>query len=687
MSSGNRGEHPDPPLETSQLRAIYESALDAFLIADDEGRYVSANPAACALLGLPEADILGHRVADFMAPGFDFAQAWHAFLGQGRGRGEMTLVRPDGSTLDVEYSAISNVLPGRHLSILRDVTDRKRAEDALELLAATGQLLSESLDYHGTLQNVAQLALPFLADWCVLDLLSEEGVLERLVTLHAEPAKQHLVEELKRFPPLGDGPGTAEVFRRGEPLLSPDGDPELLRRLSRDADHLRALEPLEIHSLVIVPLIARGRRLGLWSFIRSQAGRPYGEADLRLAETLARRAALAIDNARLYRQAAAANQAKDRFLAMLSHELRTPLTPVLALVSKLERAAAPGEALHRDLSVIRKNVELEARLIDDLLDLTRIARGKIELHSEAVPIHPLLEHAIQICCAEAVAAGLLTISVELLASDPLAWGDGSRLTQVFWNLLSNAVKFTPAGGAIRVRTAIETAGGVPVVAVEIADTGLGIDPAVLPRIFDAFEQGEIAVTRQFGGLGLGLAVSKAILDVHGGSLAAASGGKGKGTTMTARVPLYQGGAAEAPRDAPRAAAGDLPGSGERPLSILLVEDHADTADAVADLLRDLGHRVEVAGSVAAALAAAGPRIDLVISDLGLPDGSGLDLMRALKASHGLRGIALSGYGTEEDRRQSEAAGFTAHLTKPVSLDTLLAEIRRAGLDVLGSRQS
>jgi PAS domain S-box-containing protein len=520
-------------LEASQLRAIYESALDAFLIADDEGRYVSANPAACALLGLSEADILGRRVADFMAPGFDFEQAWGAFLGQGRGRGEMALLRPDGSTLAVEYSAISNVLPGRHLSILRDVSDRKRAEDALELLA--------------------------------------------------------------------------------------------------------------------------------------------------------------LDNARLYRQAEAANQAKDLFLATLSHELRTPLTPVLALVSKLERAAAPGEALHRDLSMIRKNVELEARLIDDLLDLTRIARGKIELHSEAIPIHPLVEHAIQICCAETVAAGLLTIDVELRAPDPVAWADGSRLTQVFWNLLSNAVKFTPAGGTIRVRTAIEAAGGVPVVAVEIADTGLGIDPAVLPRIFEAFEQGEIAVTRRFGGLGLGLAVSKAILDVHGGSLAAASPGKGRGTTMTARLPLYQalcqGDAGEVPRDAPRAAGGDFQASGERPLSILLVEDHADTADAVADLLRDLGHRVEVAGSVAAALAAAGPGIDLVISDLGLPDGSGLDLMRALKGSHGLRGIALSGYGTEEDRRQSEAAGFTAHLTKPVSLDTLLAEIRRAGLDVLGSRQS
>ena len=663
------------------LRAVYESALDAFLIADDQGTYLSANPAACALFGVGEADLLGRRVVDFMAPGFDFEQAWRAFLESGLGRGEIVIARPDGSVRSVEFSAISNVLPGRHLSILRDITDRKRAEGALAFLAEAGQLFSESLDYHTTLLNVARLAVPLLADWCVLDLLTEDGKFERLVTVHADPAKQSLVEELKRHPPRWeDAFGLAASLLSGQPLLIPEMNPELVERLSRHADHRRIIMALDLGSILGLPLVARGRILGAWTFIRSPTAQPYGETDLRLAETLARRAALAIDNARLYDQAKTANQAKDRFLATLSHELRTPLTPVLALVSKLERANDLSDDLRRNLAVIRRNVELEARLIDDLLDLTRISRGKVEIQPEVTPVHALLRHALQICTADAAAAGRLRVETDFHAPEPRVWADGPRLTQVFWNLLSNAVKFTPEGGTIRVSTRIETGeGGEPSVVIEIADTGNGIDPDVLPRIFDAFEQGRLDTARLFGGLGLGLAISKAILDAHGGSLSAESGGRGQGTTFTVRMALYAG-AAQAPAGAPDESAG----AAERPLSILLVEDHADTADAIAELLRERSHHVAVAGSVAAALeiaaaaAAEGSGLDLVISDLGLPDGSGHTLMRELKDRYGLAGIALSGYGTEQDLRESETAGFAAHLTKPISLDTLLAEIRRVG---------
>jgi PAS domain S-box-containing protein len=659
-----------PSASELQLRAIYESALDAFLIADDEGRYLSANPAACALLGISEAEILSHRVSDFMEPGLDFQEAWRAFLEQGSGRGEITLVRPDGSLRTAEYSAIANVLPGRHLSILRDITGRKRAEDALELLAETGHLLSESLDYHLTLQNVSRLAVPLLADWCMLDLLSEEGVLERLVTVHSDPAKQLLVEQLKLYPAQPDDDlSTAAILRSGRSLMIPELTAEQLASSSRSADHLRAIHALEPRSALSVPLIARDRKLGVWRFVRSRPGHPYGEADLRLAESLARRAALAIDNARLYRQAEAANQAKDKFLATLSHELRTPLTPVLALLSKLERGA--GDEQRRDLAVIRKNVELEARLIDDLLDVTRIARGKVELRREATALHPLLRQAIEISCADAVAAGRLRVETELRAPEPRVWGDGPRLIQVFWNLLSNAVKFTPEGGTIRVRTALDPGDPGRTLAVEVSDTGAGIEPDVLPRIFDAFEQGRLDTAQQLGGLGLGLAISKAILDAHGGTLDARSEGRGRGTALTVRLPLYQG-----PEEAQRPSS--EPAAAGRPLSILLVEDHFDTAEVIADLLRDRGHQVAVAGSVAAALDAAHSGLDLVISDLGLPDGSGHALMRTLHDRYGLTGIAFSGYGTDEDRRQSLDAGFAAHLTKPVPFDALLEAIRRTG---------
>lgn len=385
-------------------------------------------------------------------------------------------------------------------------------------------------------------------------------------------------------------------------------------------------------------------------------------------------------------EAEAANRAKDQFLATLSHELRTPLTPVLALISGLEGDDRLRDVADR-LAMIRRNVELEARLIDDLLDLTRIARGKLELQRAVSDVKALLEHAIQICCAEDSAAGRLTVLTDLAAAEHRVWGDGSRLMQIFWNLLRNAVKFTPDGGTIVVRTWNEEAREDKALVVEITDTGIGIEPGSLPHIFEAFAQGPPALGRKFGGLGLGLSISKAIAEVHGGRIGAVSPGYGKGATF--RVHLPTGGwpaeAEPAPPAAGARAARVQEPAPSSPLRLLLVEDHLDTAEAMAELLRSLGHEVRVAGSVAAGLAAAsvevesGAGIDLVISDLGLPDGTGMDLMRELGARYGLRGIALSGYGSEEDVRRSLEAGFSRHLTKPVSFQALEAVIHETAV--------
>jgi PAS domain S-box-containing protein len=370
--------------------------------------------------------------------------------------------------------------------------------------------------------------------------------------------------------------------------------------------------------------------------------------------------------------AEAANQAKDRFLATLSHELRTPLTPVLAVVSRLEREAGLAEPLRAELARVRRNVELEARLIDDLLDLTRISRGKLELRREVVDLGQVLGQAIETCGPD---LGRFRVTLDLAAPDPRLWGDGPRLAQVFLNLLHNAIKFTPDGGALTLRS---RSLGPDRLAVEIADTGIGIAPEVLPRIFDSFEQGERTITRRFGGLGLGLAISKAIVELHGGTLLAASDGPGRGALFTVELPAGVGTAEIAPVAAPGEAA-------EIPLHILLVEDHLDTALAMAELLCATGHRVTTAASVGQGLALAaaaqesgnGSGIDLVVSDLGLPDGHGNDLMRELKRRYGLPGIALSGYGMEEDIQQSREAGFDRHLTKPVGIRALEAAIRAA----------
>jgi PAS domain S-box-containing protein len=375
---------------------------------------------------------------------------------------------------------------------------------------------------------------------------------------------------------------------------------------------------------------------------------------------------------RAWTAAEAANLAKDRFLATLSHELRTPLTPVLAVVSSLEGDDRLPTHFRREISMVRRNVELEARLIDDLLDLTRVSSGKIQLDRREVDLHEVIEHAIQTSCAGELATGRRQVEVELAADGHHLWGDSPRLTQVFWNLLNNAVKFTPEGGTITVRTRDESPDQV---AVEITDTGMGIEEEVLPRIFNAFEQGEPEVTRRYGGLGLGLAISKAIVELHGGSIAVRSDGRDRGTTFSVRLP-----AAPLPFESVAAPARQVAQTPPACLRVLLVEDHSDTAAALADLMRLQGHEVRIAGSVAQALSAAATAgkggIDLVISDLGLPDGNGQDLMRQLAQQFGLRGIALSGYGMEDDVRRSREAGFERHLTKPVNLEALETAIQQ-----------
>ncbi|HEX6902262.1 MAG TPA: PAS domain S-box protein [Thermoanaerobaculia bacterium] len=433
-----------------------------------------------------------------------------------------------------------------------------------------------------------------------------------------------------------------------------------------------------------------GRYIHVWDkglIVRDAEGRPVRVVGSTIDISARKQAQEEMEKA--HREAQAANEAKDQFLATLSHELRTPLTPVLAVLSQLE--TAPDLAPHGgELAMIRRNVELEARLIDDLLDLTRITRGKLELHRREIDARRVVEHAVATTEKDFEDKGL-RLDVRLAPEEHRVWADAPRLTQVLWNLLSNAVKFTPPGGAVSVRSRIEHGlFGPRELAIEVQDTGIGIEPEVLSRVFDAFEQTGRRITRRFGGLGLGLAVSRAIVDLHGGRLTAASDGPGRGSTFTVRLPLgpIQEELDETGIWFARPGTAGRPGAGpDHPLRILLVEDHPDTAEAMADLLRLIGHEVTVAGSVGGALAAAetamnGERregeggIDLVVSDLGLPDGSGQDLMRELVRRWRLRGIALSGYGMEEDVRRSHEAGFSRHLTKPVDLAALREAIRQ-----------
>ncbi len=333
--------------------------------------------------------------------------------------------------------------------------------------------------------------------------------------------------------------------------------------------------------------------------------------------------------------------------------------------------------------MIRRNIELEARLIDDLLDLTRIARGNVRLELAAVDAHKVMENVIDTCRHE-VDAKRLRLDAGLKAAQSCVRADRARLQQVLWNILQNAVKFTPSGGTITVRSwnadgpeAGQRASGNhsdrptsrSALCIEIADTGVGIPPEVLPRIFDAFEQGEVIRARRYGGLGLGLAICKTLVEMQGGTIAAESQGPGRGTTLRVQLPVHcEQPAAPLPKPPTQDAS--------RALRILLVEDHETTAALMTRLLKMMHHDVQPAGNVRDALKLADQgRFDLVISDIGLPDGTGADLMRELRQRHGLNGIALSGYGMERDIRNSLEAGFSAHLVKPVSVSQLEAALR------------
>src|SRR5213595_2237874 len=361
----------------------------------------------------------------------------------------------------------------------------------------------------------------------------------------------------------------------------------------------------------------------------------------------------------------AANAAKDQFLAQLSHELRSPLSPVIAMVGELEAEVPDSKPVKEALEVVRRNVELEARLIDDLLDITRISKGKLQLSFETICIHQIVQRAYVICRKE-VEAKNLEVKFRLCAVHTSVEGDPARLQQVFWNLIKNSVKFTPEKGRITIETVNPTADTIEA---RIIDTGIGIEKEAIDKIFNAFEQGQAEITRRFGGLGLGLAISKALIDAHGGKIRVESPGRDQGATFSLKLNTV---VTPAGADGDRK---DLPAGPERELAVarhrrvLLVDDHHDTCIGMKRMLERHGYEITVAHSADQAVEKVRTQdFDLLISDIGLPDRSGYELMREVRLNKNLPGIALSGFGTEQDVNQARAAGFAEHLTKPINFE-------------------
>ena len=384
-------------------------------------------------------------------------------------------------------------------------------------------------------------------------------------------------------------------------------------------------------------------------------------------------------------QAKAASRAKDDFLAALSHELRTPLNPVLLLATEAANDPKLPAGVRADFETIAKNVALEARLIDDLLDLTRITHGKLALEMHPFDIHASLREVIAMA-REEIEQKQILLELKLDAPRSVICGDDVRLKQVFWNVIKNAVKFTPERGCITVETALPAAADE--IEIRVTDSGIGMTAAELERVFEAFCQGDHTMqngSHRFGGVGLGLAISRTLVKLHTGSICANSGGRNLGTTISIVLPLIQrAGRAHVPApvngESAPALQAHAPETAGRQRRILLVEDHSSTVDALTQLLERRKYQVVVAKCLAEARALSSQeKFDLLISDIGLPDGNGYELMNEMRGRNGLVGIALTGYGMEEDLDRSRQAGFFTQLTKPVSvlaLDNALAAASR-----------
>jgi PAS domain S-box-containing protein len=678
-------------LKESQARTerLFESNIVGIFYADERARITGANDAFLSMVGHDQEALARGTLSwiELTPPGWEEIdqRAMVELMATGAcAPYEKEFRRADGSRVPVLIGAA--LLPGSDASVgfVLDLAGRKRAEGRAALLAEAGSALSESLDYAETLQSLLHLTVPRLADYGQIFELHEGPLLRQVAILHVDSGHSEVLRRLGEvFETLPKNPESLlwRAVDSGESQLATNVTFERARALGQPPEMLGGFRRLSPRSFIAVPLAARGEILGVMLIATSEvSGRSFGQADLELAEGIASRASLAIDNARLYGRAEAASKAKDHFLAALSHELRTPLTPVLMRVAALARSPELPEPLRADLRMIQRNIELEAKLIDDLLDLTRVSRGKLSLHLETTDVHALLEHAVAICC-EGTETGTPRIDLEPGAVERHVWADAARLQQVFWNLLKNAVKFTPSGGRIRAVTSTPEPGRIEI---SVIDPGIGIAAEDLPRLFDAFEQGNPQITRSFGGLGLGLAICKALVDQHGGTLVGMSPGRGQGACFTVGLATVAPPAAAEPEGI----AGTGFKAAETPaLRLLLVEDNEPTLQVMTALLELAGHDVRPAPDLRTARQLAESHaFDLVVSDLGLPDGSGFDLMRELRDRFGLQGIAVSGFGMEEDLRRSHESGFREHLVKPVDIDKLKAAIARAATALQEARQ-
>ena len=690
------------PLQ-SLLSSIVRSSDDAIVSKDLHSIVTSWNPAAERMFGYTSSEMVGRSIRAIIPDDRQHEEdevLARIRAGQSVDHFETVRRRKDGTLVNISLSISPIRDDGGTIvgasKIARDISERLRAQAAQErnrqqaiFLSRMSATFATSLEPKQILTSLVNLSVPSFADWSAVDLRQPGGQIERLALLHVEPAKVKLIALLRERYENPESPTSpVAVIRTGAATIALNiTDAMLVDMANGDVERLRLLRSLALASYLCLPLRVHGRTIGAVTMAMAESGRHFDDDDVRIAEDAASRAALAVDNARAYEQLQAANQLKDEFLATLSHELRTPLNAILGYARMLRSGILKEERKGQALETVERNATSLTQMVEDVLDVSRIAAGKIRLHVQPVDLAVVLRDALATITPAAEAKGVRLESILEPEVGPVS-GDPDRLQQVIWNLLSNAVKFTARDGRVQLRLQQVDSH----VEVSVSDTGIGIREDFLPHLFERFRQGDSTTTRLHGGLGLGLAIARRIVELHGGRIVALSPGEGKGSTFRVELPVMivhaeiDSSLRVHPRSEPRSVAVEFAMLPD--ISVLVVDDDPDALGLLREILESAGARVRTATSARSALASIEENVpDVMVSDLGMPGMDGYELIQRIRQMEGpareLPTAALTAYARSEDRAKALRVGFEMHLAKPIDPSELIAAVaslaRRRGV--------